>query len=82
MSELNGRIFPNLRNRQGVVLASITHLTTHLKDLEINVGQQIALTCLTNCNFLIQNLKLNALLDLTEDEETLQKEQAALDEQT
>ena len=37
---------------------------------------------LENCNLLIQHLKLNALLDLIEDEETLQKEQAVLDEQT
>ena len=64
------------------MLASITHLITHLKDLEIKVGQQLALTCLRNCNLLIQHLKLNALLDLIEDEETLQKEQAVLDEQT
>ena len=63
------------------MLASITHLTTHLKDLEIKVGQQIALTCSRKCNLLIQHLKLNALLDLIDDEETLQKEQAALDEQ-
>ena len=86
MSEPDGRTLSNLRKRRGVARASVTRLSTRLKDLEGNPGESTTLDLAQRMTQKLDALDAefrthhHALIDLIDDEETLEKEQTTLDE--
>ena len=75
-----------LRKRRGVARASITRLTNRLKELESDAGRPATLDHAQGMTRKLDSLDSefrthhHALIDLIDDEETLQKEQSTLDE--
>ena len=75
-----------LRKRRGVARASITRLTTRLKDLESDTSRQATLGLAQGMTRKLDALDSDfrthhhALIDLIDDEEALQEEQSTLDE--
>ena len=76
----------NLKKRRGVVRASITRLTKRLKDLENDATNPITLDLARGLTRKLDGLDADfrthhhALIDLIDDEDTLQQEQATLDQ--
>jgi len=76
----------NLKKRRGVVRASITRLTKRLRDLEKDATNPITLDLARGLTRKLEGLDADfrthhhALIDLIDDEGTLQEEQAILDE--
>ena len=74
------------RRRRGVAKASITRLTTRLKDLESDTGQPAIVDRARRIQLKLDALDVefrshhHSIIDLINDEESLRKEQEALDE--
>ena len=86
MGDSDKSTVPTLRKRRGVVRASITRLSSRLKDLESKVEQPTTLDHAQRMSKKLDTLDSEfkvhhyALIDLIDDDESLGKEQAALDE--
>ena len=86
MTETDARTLTTQRKRRGVVKASITRLSSRLKELESKAEEPAthdhAQRLATRLDTLDAEFKTHhfALIDLIDDEETLGKEQDALDQ--
>jgi hypothetical protein len=80
-----GRSLTNVKKRRGVARASLTQLTNRLKDLEGKVGSDKAMDLAQRMSQKLSDLDADfqthhhAVVDLTDDEGTLAKEQEVLD---